>query len=213
MIEKIVMLYRKTEMGIISGLAGSTAAVIDETSFYDVGYMQTQTNRVKKELQRVTNELKTQFEAKDNSDYGKKHKAELIEQREQLLFHLVFLASNSFANLDSCVRMAEGHNFNFMDCVNSLNLYKSGNKEAAFKKLEAYYREHGSIEGHFLANKVYGLLLTDKRLYRKAIPFLTYALQFIPSDKECLEKLRLCYQQERERGRASVVDEILSVLG
>lgn len=213
MLEKIATLYRKAEMGLISGLAGTTATVIDETNFYDVGYMQTQIERIKKELNRVTNELSVQLELKDDSDYAKKHKSELLEQRERLLFHMVFLASNSFSNLDNCVKLAEGHHWEFMACVQGLQEYQAGHKDTAFQQIEAYYRQHGSVKEHFLINKVFGLLLVEKSQYQKAIPFLAYALQFVPDDMECLENLELCYQKDGNANRVSIVSEILAVLG
>lgn len=213
MLEKIATLYRKAEMSLISGLAGTTAAVIDETSFYDVGYMQTQIERIKKELNRITNELSVQLELKDDSDYAKKHKLELLEQRERLLFHMVFLASNSFSNLDNCVKLADGHHWDFITCIQGLQEYHAGQKDRAFQRIEAYYRQHGSIKQHFLINKVFGLLLVEKGQYQKAIPFLTYALQFVPDDTECLKHLELCYQKGGNKDRASIVSEILAVLG
>lgn len=100
------------------------------------------------------------------------------------MFHLVFLASNSFHNLDSCVKMADGHNFKFMQCVEALLAYQRGEKDRAFQLLEAYYREYESVEEHFLVNKVFGMLLEEKGFYQKAVPFLTYALQFIPDDAQ-----------------------------
>ena len=61
MIDKLVAGYRKIQMGLISGLSGNTAAVLDETSFYDVGYMQTQIERIKKELKYVTDDLSRKY--------------------------------------------------------------------------------------------------------------------------------------------------------
>lgn len=212
MLEKIATLYRKAEMGVISGLSGASAGVIDETSFYDVGYMQSQIGRIQKELKRITGELETALEVKDNSDYGRKHTAGLMEQRERLLFHMVFLASNSFRNLDDCIGMAEGHNFSFMQCVQALKEYQSGRKDKAFGLLEAYYREHGSVEGHYLVNKVFGLLMAEKGFYAKAAPFLAYALQFVPDDTESLAMLKVCYGRMNESGRETVVGEILALL-
>lgn len=213
MLEKVVALYRKAEMGIVSGLSGATAKVIEETRFYDVGYMQTQISRIQKELKRIEGEVKNSLEIQDNSDYGKKRRSELMVQREQLLFRMVFLASNSFKNLDDCVKMADGHNFVFMQCVQGLLEYRAGRRDNAFKMLEAYYREYGSVEEHFLVNKVFGLLLAEKRLYQKAAPFLTYALQFIPDDMETLKALQSCYRQMGETERCRVVEDILTVLG
>jgi len=212
MLEKIVTLYRKAEMRIISDLSGASAGVIDETSFYDVGYMQSQIGRIQKELKCITSELENTLEIKDNSDYGKKHIVELIEQRERLLFNMIFLASNSFKNLDDCMKMAEGHKFSFMQCVQALNEYHSGNKKKAFQLLEVYYREQGSVGEHYLVNKVFGLLLAENGFYTKAVPFLTYALQFVPDDTESLDILKMCYGQMNESGRARVISEILALL-
>ncbi len=212
MIDKLVAGYRKMQMGIVSVFSGDTAAVLDETSFYDLGYMRTQIERIKKELKRVTDDLSVQIEVNDNSDYGKQHKAQLMQQRERLLFRMVFLASNSFSNLDSCVKLADGHNWGFMSCIHGLQEYHAGHKDSAFQLLEAYYRQHGNVEEHFLINKVFGLLLAEKGQHQKAIPFLTYALQFIPDDMECLERLKLCYQQDGNTDRAAIVGEVLSVL-
>ena len=213
MLEKIATLYRKAEMGLISGLAGTTATVIDETCFYDVGYMKTQIGRIKKELNRITNELSVQIELKDESGYAQKHRSELLAQRERLLFHMVFLASNSFNNLDNCVKLADGHHWDFMACIQGLQEYHAGQRDKAFQRIEAYYRQHGSVKEHFLINKVFGLLLVERGQDQKAIPFLTYALQFVPDDTECLEHLALCYQRDGNTGRASIVSEILAVLG
>lgn len=211
MIDKIVTLYRKAEMGVISELSGATAGVLDETSFYDVGYMQSQISRIQKEYARVTKELEISIELKEDSDYARKKRQELIEQREYLLVHMVFLASNSFSNLEDCVKMAEGHNIGFMDCVKGLLFYKNGEKDKAFCSLEEYFRKYGSIEEHFLANKVFGTLLADKGQYEKAIPFLTYAQQFMPEDTEILTALKECYMKNDSR-RAAIIEDIMSVL-
>ncbi|MCR5403407.1 MAG: hypothetical protein K6E91_06220 [Butyrivibrio sp.] len=212
MIDKIVSLYRKAVMGLIGGLSGASAAVADEACFYDVGFMQTQIGRIQKEMKRIEADVRSGMEAGDNSDYGKKHRAELMKQRERLLFRMIFLASNSFKNLGDCVKMAEGHTFAFMECVEALMEYQSGNRDRAFQILEAYYGEHKSVEEHFLVNKVFGMLLADKGRFGKAIPFLTYALQFMPDDTDCLAELKRCYEETGERGKADTVSDVLSVL-
>ena len=71
MIDKLVTLYRKAEMGVISGLSGATAEVLNETGFYDVGYMQSQISRIQKEIARVTKELEINIELKEDSDYAR----------------------------------------------------------------------------------------------------------------------------------------------
>lgn len=211
MLDKIITLYRKVQMGVISELSGATHDYMEEASFYDVGYMQSQISRIQKELQRVTSELETALELKDTTDYGVKRSTGLMEQREQLLFCMIYLASNSFNNLEDCVKLAEGHSFDFMSCVQALREYKAGSKDKAFQLLESYYKEHGSVEEHFLVNKVFGLLLVEKRLYKKAIQFLTYALQFVPDDFQCLNALKTCYGQTGELDRETIIGEVIGL--
>jgi len=210
--DKIVTFYRKVEMSLINGFSGASEALADEVCFYDVGYMQTQIKIIQTEIRRIEDDVKVSLKIKDDSDYGKNHRADLMERREQLLFRMVFLASNSFSNLDDCVKMADGHSFTFMECVDALMEYQSGNRNRAFQILEVYYREHGSLEGHFLINKVFGMLLVDKGRHQKAIPFLSYALQFMPDDTECLDELERCYMEIGERKKADAVSEVLAVL-
>ena len=213
MLEKFITLYRKAEMGIINELSGASENVMDETAFYDVGYMQSQISRIQKEIQRITKEIEVSLEINEDSDYEKERRNRLMEEREQLLSHMIFLASNSFNNLDDCIKMANGHNFAFKQCVRALKEYQSGDKEKAFVLLEEYYRAYGSVEEHFLVNKVFGLLLAERNIYQKAISFLTYALQFVPDDIECLNVLGRCYRAINENDRENIVNEIISVLG
>jgi tetratricopeptide (TPR) repeat protein len=79
--------------------------------------------------------------------------------------------------------------------------------------IEGYFREYGNVEKHYLVNKVFGLLLYEKSQYKKAIPFLSYALGFVPDDKEVLKTLDECYQQTGEDGRHKVIADINSLLG
>lgn len=212
MIEKIAAGCRKAQMGVLSGLAGVTGSILDETAFYDAGYMDAQVKRVQKEIGAVTKELEIHMDLKDGSDYAINKKKELLARRGQLVFRLVFLASNSFRNLGDCVRMAEGYSHPFMKCVEGLMAYDSGQKEKAFAILEPYFKEHKSAGGHFLVNKVFGLLLAGCGQDGKAVLFLTYALQFMPDDAECLDVLKGCYGSQGDKRKAAVVSEVLALL-
>lgn len=213
MLEKIASLYRKAELGLIGGLAGDTAGVIDEAGFYDAGYLEAQIERIKKDLDRTTADLRAQAETDSGSETGKRRQAELMARREELLFHMVFLASNNPAKLEACEELAGGRDWAFMACIRGLRAYRDGRQDEAFRLLEGYYRQKGGVKGHFLANKAFGLLLAERELYEKAVPFLTYALQLLPGDRACLEGLSLCYRRIGNRARASVADEILALLG
>lgn len=186
--------------------------ISDETNFYDVGYMQSQINVIKKELNRLGKELEISFEVCTESDYEKERRQKFLTERQELLGYMIFLASNSLANIEDCIKMSDGYSFNFLSIVKALNEYRLGNKDKAFMMMEKFIEENGRVEEHFLANKVFGLLLTERNLYKRAIPFLQYALQFIPDDIECLEALSLCYKSTKEGNRQDVIEEIISML-
>lgn len=212
MLDKIVSTYRKAKMSVISDLSGTVGDVLDETSFYDLGYMQSQINRIQNEIARISKELEINVELDEKSEYAVNKRQELIGQREVLLMHMIYLASNSFKNLEDCKKMAKGYRFSFMECVDGLQEYNAGNKNNAFDILENYFNNYGRVKNHFLINKVFGLLLLDRNEYQKAAPYLTCALQFVPDDIEALEALKICYEKLDIRYRVAILDEILSVL-
>lgn len=186
--DTIVTIYRKAQMEIVSCLAGIDDAVVEETGFYDAGYIQSQVERIQKELRTAP-----------------------AEQHQKLFFHLIFWMSNSYAGLDDCEKLAEGYDFPFMECVEALKEYHAGHHDRALELLEAHYRKYKSVEEHFLVNKVFGLLWAEKGFGQKAIPFLTYALQLKPDDEECLEILKKCYEQQNNVTGKKVVEEILEM--
>lgn len=212
MLDKIVSTYRKAKMSVISDLSGTVGDVLDETSFYDLGYMQSQIKRIQNEVVRISKELEINVELDEKSEYAVNKRQELIGQREVLLMHMIYLASNSFKNLEDCKKMAKGYRFSFMECVDGLQEYNAGNKNNAFDILENYFNNYGRVKKHFLINKVFGLLLLDRNEYQKATPYLTCALQFVPDDIETLEALKICYEKLDIGYRVAILDEILSVL-
>lgn len=212
MLDKIVSTYRKAKMSVISDLSGTVGDVLDETSFYDLGYMQSQIKRIQNEVARISKELEINVELDEKSEYAVNKRQELIGQREVLLMHMIYLASNSFKNLEDCKKMAKGYRFSFMECVDGLQEYNAGNKNNAFDILENYFNNYGRVKKHFLINKVFGLLLLDRNEYQKATPYLTCALQFVPDDIESLEALKICYTELNIGYRVTVLEDVLSVL-
>lgn len=206
MIDKFISAYRNLEMGIISDLSGAGLAANEETHFYDEGYMRARIKEIQRELKRLDKEIEISREINDN-----KKEAEMKENKERLILRMAFLASNSFSNLDDSIRIANGYTFDFIRCVDALKAYRAGKNEEAFNMLEDYYREYGSVENHFLVNKVFGILLAEKGSYAKAVPFLTYSLQFVPDDLESLSCLEKCYS-ELNNDNSAVVRDIIELL-
>lgn len=206
---KVLSKVEEIRLQIIDGFAED---ISDETTFYDVGYMQTQINAIKKELNRLTEEIEVSLNVCKDSDYEKERRQSLLAERQSLMRYMIFLASNSLNNIDDCIKMSENYTFSFLTVVKALKEYSSGNKKKAYLMLEQFIESNGNIEGHFLANKVFGLLLVESSLYKKAIPKLQYALQFIPDDVECLKALALCYKSMSDSNKLKVVEEIIQML-
>lgn len=213
MLDAVMTAYHKIRQGLIGTLSGSDGVAYEETRFYDLGYMQTQVSHIKKELRSVEDSLTSSVKNEKSTLEVNNYRNDLMKRRELLIFHLIYTMSNSFSNLDNCKQLAEGHDFKFMVCVEGLVEYKSGNKGKAFDLIEGYFEEYGDIEYHFLVNKVLGLLYYENSQYEKAIHFLSYALGFMPDDKEALSALGVCYAKTGKDKQNKVVAEINSLLG
>ena len=213
MLDAVMTAYHKIRQSLISTLSGSEGVAYEETRFYDLGYMQTQVSHIQKELRTVEDSLTSSVKNETSTAEVDNYRNDLMKRREMLIFHMIFTMSNSFANLDNCKKLAEGHDFGFMTCVDGLEEYKNGNKGRAFELIEGYYREYGNVADHYLINKVFGLLLYENNQYEKAIPFLSYSLGFMPDDSEALMALDGCYQKTGEEKKHEVLADITSLLG
>lgn len=206
--EHIITSYKKMEMELISDLAGDIFSELDEVEFYDLGYVQSQISRLQKQLKEIKKDIKLHLQDNKRIDYVD----ELLHRREQLVFYMIFWASNSFKNLKDCELLAEGYHFPFMKCIEALKQYDAGEKEQAYRILEEYISVYGIVEKHFLVNKVFGVLLLEKKKYQKAVCFLSEALQYIPDDKDCLKAIESCYEQLNEIDKSQIIREIRMVL-
>lgn len=213
MIDKGIALYRKLQLSVIEKCSSGSKEVLNETGFYDVGYMRSRVERTKEELKSITTQLDVANKTDDISEYGKKNRKELEEKKEKLIFEMTFLGTNSFNNLDECHRMIKGRGYAFEACVEALEKYRDGDRNGAFDILDDYHRKKGIIDKHFLVNKVYGLLLYDNDRLNESIRHLTAALQLLPDDIESLETLRKCYNRQGCLRKERIVSEAISLIG
>lgn len=197
---------------MINIMAGDTKDILYEAGFFNKGFLSSQVERIQKELSLVSEEIKIIIESSDNAQSGLKRKNELLEKREELLYQLVFTASNDFSNLDKCIGLLEGHTIPFVKCIEGMQAFADGKENEAFMKLDSYYREYKKVENHFLCNKVFGLLLKNKAQYTQAVKFLTYALQLQSIDRDCLEALEECYQSLGKMEKKKYISNIQRLL-
>lgn len=212
MLDQIMIEYRKLREKLIGAASGTNDITYEEARFYDKGYMQTRVRRIQKELKSVEDTLAGSIRSEGKNSETKNYQTNLANRREMLTFDLLFTMSNSFANLDNCRKIAKDHDYRFMICVEGLEEYNRGNKGRAFDLIESYYKEYGSVEGHYLVNKVFGLLLCESKNYEKAILFLQYALGFMPEDEELLNALGRCFHKTGRLRQQNIIADITSLL-
>lgn len=213
MLDQIMIEYRKLREKLIGTASGANDITYEEARFFDKGYMQTRVGRIQKELKSVEDTLAGSIRSEGKTSETKDYQTNLAKRREMLTFDLLFTMSNSFANLDNCRKIAKDHDYKFMLCVEGLEEYNRGNKERAFSLIESYYKEYGNVDGHYLINKVFGLLLFERNNYEKAIPFLQYALGFVPDDRELLKALNQCFHETGRLRQQNIIADIYSLLG
>ena len=153
-IGKGISWYKKTELGVISKATGSGEDILREAGFYDVGYMRSEIERIKKDLKSVTGQLEAVLEVTDKGDYERERIQELSRSREYLLGEMVFLGTNSFSNLDYCLKLMEDHHFDLSECFLALRDYRDGDKEKAYETIDAACSSGKDIKDHFLISKV-----------------------------------------------------------
>ena len=212
MLDGLMIAYQKVRHGLVETFSGTEGVSYRETRFYDLGFMQTQLYHVQKELKGVEESLSNSIKNENNTDEVNQYRKELARRREFLIFHMIFILSNSFSNLDNCRKLSKGHDFSFMSCVEGLSEYKKGNHQTAYELLDGYCKENGDVEDHFLVNKVYGLLCFEKQNYNQAISSLSYALSFMPDDVEALKTLNICYQMIGGKTQQGILSEICDLL-
>jgi tetratricopeptide (TPR) repeat protein len=212
MLGKIISNYQKIEMELVGKLSDNGIDIMDEAPFYDESYVEVKIERLKKRLNQVTQDLKIAIQYEKNDSYTEEKKKSLIRERDDILFHIVYWASNSWRSLGLCKRILEDYQVDFLDCINALTLFQENKEEEAFQLFHKYYSEKGSVENHYLINKTYGIILMHKRQDKMAIGLLEYALQFVPDDYEIYHLLQTLYQRNGMEENAGFIEEIVKLL-
>lgn len=211
-IANAAILYRKAQMGAVAALSDVTEAALEETNFYDLGYIEAMSKRIQEKLHSKSVELSTNIEMDKQDPYYVEKRKELQVDCGKLAFRLMFMASNDPRQLATCETIAADHGFDFIQCIRGMRSYYDGNKEQAFNMIEPYYVKYGAVEEHFLVNKVFGLLLMERGNHEKAAPFLAYSLQFNPDDRECLEALKKSLSSTGRMELSGYIDSVLEVM-
>ncbi|MFJ8258561.1 tetratricopeptide repeat protein [Peribacillus asahii] len=213
MLTKIIHSYQDVKLAAIKKFSDHTYDILDEPGFLDNGYIRAKIEHLKKEYTRIQNEIELilQYDKKDK--YQQQKVSTLVDYRNYLLFHMAFLSSNSFDNLEFAINLIDDIETDFSLCLKALTLYHNGNEGEALLLFEQYFHLHPEPVEHFLINKIFGELLYNEEEFKKAVKFLRKAVEKRPEEEEIHFMLFQTYQRLGNQQQAKVHNDILSLGG
>lgn len=214
-ISKIDKGYNDLKIKTIQKIANAdTYNLLQEAPFLDYGYIEARIKKLKKEFSSVSNEINNLVNSYSKDELEEKTNInQLLEKKNNIVYNLVFLSSNSFENLDKSLELLKNYNIDFEKCIYGLKEYKKGNKAEAYKFLNNYYKDQETLLDHYLINKVYGLLLIETDYYEYAKPYILKAAEKRPTDVELHKSLKIIHKNLEERVENNVEENIIKLLG
>ena len=130
-IGKAVSAYQKFQMDMIGKLSIESENMLEEVPFLDEGYIYTQIERLKKEHEDLSRDLKISMDLNLQSDYEQQKKVRLKSKLDKVEIKMLYYALNSFRSLDLCKTLCTGKNIKVTKLIMALEQYQDGNMEQA----------------------------------------------------------------------------------
>lgn len=156
---KAVAAYQKFQMDMIGKLSIESKNMLEEVPFLDEGYIYTQIERLKRQHEDISRDLKISTDLNLQSDYEQQKRITLKSKLDRVEIKMLYYALNSFNSLDLCKTLSVGKNIKVTNLIMALEQYQAGNLEEAEKSFQAYFLDNSIESAFFLGNKVYGKLL------------------------------------------------------
>lgn len=208
-----VSTYHKLQMDMFSRLTIGSETIIDEVPFLDEGFIKTKIERLKKEHETVSREIKIAKELKIDSDRERNRIDQLHSKLEKIETKIVYLALNSFNSLELCKSIIAGKGRKVESLILALEYALKHDAKTAIDLFQKYFEINGVESGFFLPNKVYGKLLVEQGKYQEALKHLEYAIMLRVNDMELLNLLRISYEQTGKVLEMDITKEVLQILG
>ena len=212
-IGKAVSAYQKFQMDMIGKLSIESENMLEEVPFLDEGYIYTQIERLKRQHEDISRDLKISIDLDIQSDYEHQKRAKLKSMLDRVEIKMLYYALNSFNSLDLCKKLCAGKNIKVANLIGALEQYQSGEMEQAVKLFHAYFSENGVESAFFLGNKIYGKLLFKSGMIEESLAHLEYAVQLKVYDMELLMLLQHAYQKTNHELEHKLVSEVCQILG
>ncbi|MBU3197491.1 hypothetical protein KPL26_12560 [Clostridium algidicarnis] len=202
MLKEMVNVYNSFKIKLVAKLGESHEGLTDELDFLDDSLVASKINYVKKVCRFLDDEI---------AHSNKEEMQYLMEQKQNYIFEIVFLASNNVKNIDFCLGMLDKKD-DFIYCLNALSLVKKGKDIEAKALFDKYFDKYKSVPEHYLISKIYGeLLIKSGDLYNGAL-FLRKAVEKRPDEIEIHKMLEYIYSKIGEETLLESEREIISIL-
>ncbi|MFW6017028.1 MAG: hypothetical protein ACOCRK_11370, partial [bacterium] len=113
--------YNDFKIKTIHRLADINAdSFLQESPYLDSGYIKTKIKNLKKEISSVISEINSLSNSFSKEELENTNIDELLARKNELIYGLVFLSSNSFKNLDKCLYLLQDLDTDFKKCIYGL---------------------------------------------------------------------------------------------
>lgn len=202
MLKEIVKGYNSFKIKLVAKLGEGHEGIRDELEFLDDSIIGAKINHIKKVCSLIDEEIA--HSTNEDIKY-------LMSKKQECIFEIAFLASNSVKNIDFCLDIIDKNN-EFINCLKAIKLSNEGKEKEAKYLFDNYFKTNKCLLEHYLISKIYGkLLLEAGDLYNAAL-FLRKAVEKRPDEIEIHKMLEYIYLKIGEEVLLANEREIISIL-
>lgn len=217
MIKKLIKTYHKiyniSKLQVIERIMGEENFFREEVTCFDDGRVEAGIKRLQADYAKISEDIKFLMET-SKRDESYNDRLQYLRKRQYDMIHLLtFETSQNEKNIDACLNVWGDIDDDFRLCLEGLKLYFSGNQSSSYMKLNEYLKKHDGFGSHYLLNKIYGLMLYEKKLYDDAEKFLYRVTQIKPEDIDTHKMMMDLYHHNNNITGETVERNILLALG
>lgn len=211
MLSEIVVKYNKAKFDIINKFSDDIN-ICEESLCIDTGYLKSKFENFQKQYKEITTEIEQLYIYGNKDNYNNSKISTFIKKRDNLCIDTAYLISNDIKNIDLSKKLIENFNLDLKIALDGIENYYSGNEEKANSYFEKYYSQLNRLPNHYLINKVYSLILFNRKEYTLAIELMRIAVGINPNDLELHIKLRDMYLSIGNTVGYKIENQIISLL-
>lgn len=203
MLDEMITKYKSFKINMISKIGEANEGINDELEFLDDAIISSKINYIQKICKSIDNDLAMSED--------KEQIAFLVKKRQEFVYEMVLLASNSFKSIDFCISILDKNN-DFQKCLQALKHYENNNKQISKNLFDEFFQSNKYMMQHYLISAVYGDILYEKQEYLNAAIFLRKAVEKRPEEVNLHIKLKDIYSKLNDEILLNQEIEIINLL-